>query len=299
MKRYLLSELTPQKTQALLQGAIAPRPVCFASTVDKAGNVNLSPYSFFNIFSSNPPVVIFSPARRVRDNTTKHTLENVLETMEVVINLVSYDMVQQTSLASTEYPKGTNEFIKAGFTMEESELVKAPRVKEAPVQLECKVLQVIPLGTEGGAGNLVLAEVMLVHAHEDIFDANGIIDPHKIDLISRLGGDWYSRSKEGLFKVAKPLQTMGIGVDSIPESIKLSEVLTGNDLGILGNVEHLPDEAMQAAILEIPEIEELFVRYSNHEESLVFQVHKRAQEMLHKGEVQNAWALLLALENRI
>jgi len=235
------ADLSPVQLQNYLQYAIAPRPICFASTIDAEGNINLSPFSFFNMFSTNPPMCIFSPARRVRDNTTKHTLENVLQVKECVINIVDYAMVQQTSLASTEYAKGVNEFEKAGFSMLESHLVKPPRVAEAPVQLECMVKEVIALGDQHGAGNLVLAEIKLIHIKEEILDSEGKIDQAKIDLVARLGGDWYCRvTPESLFKVAKPLTTLGIGVDALPVSVRNSKVLTGNDLGMLGNVEQLP-----------------------------------------------------------
>src|SRR5690554_7843172 len=213
--------ITPQdvstaKLHGYLLGAVSPRPIAFASTVDKEGNVNLAPFSFFNVFSANPPILVFSPARRGRDNTTKHSYENVLKVPEVVINIVSFDMVQQTSLASTEYAKGINEFKKAGFTELSSDIVKPPRVAEAPVQLECKVNDVISLGKEGGAGNLVICEVVKLHIKENILDDDGAIDPFKIDTVSRLGGNWYSRAKHGLFEVPKPLRTLGIGVDKLP-----------------------------------------------------------------------------------
>ncbi|MEQ9022042.1 MAG: flavin reductase family protein, partial [Pseudomonadales bacterium] len=226
-----------------LLGAVAPRPIAFASTVDKDGNVNLSPFSFFNVFSANPPVMIFSPARRGRDNTTKHTLENVKEHAEVVVNIVSYAMVQQMSLSSTEYAKGVNEFTKAGFTEVKSERVKPPRVKEAPVSFECKVIEVKSLGEQGGAGQLVICEVLLMHIADRVLGEDGKIDPNKIDLVSRMGGNWYARaSGDAIFEVAKPLTTMGIGVDQIPDQIRTSTVLTGNHLGMLGNVEALPTE---------------------------------------------------------
>lgn len=264
---------TPQLHGYLL-GAIAPRPICFASTIDSEGQVNLSPYSFFNVFSANPPIMIFSPARRVRGNTTKHTLENVLETKEVVINVVTHAMVQQMSLSSTEYPKGVNEFVKAGFTEIASDIVKPPRVGESPVQFECKVNDVIALGTQGGAGNLVIAEVVKLHISESILDSNGKIDPVEIDTVSRLGGNWYSRAKAGLFEVEKPLRTLGIGVDALPLEIRTSEILTGNDLGILANVEALPEGTTD------------FV--TTHKEA-----HIQAQQYLRVGAVDKAWAVLL------
>ena len=233
-------EIPTAKLHSYMLSAVAPRPIAFASTIDQDGRPNLSPFSFFNVFSSKPPIMIFSPNRRVRDNSTKHTLENVIVTKEVVINIVNFSMVQQTSLSSTEYPQGVNEFLKAGFTMLASEEVRPYRVKESPVQFECKVREVIELGQEGGAGNLVICEVVKMHIDESILDDSGNIDQHKIDLVSRLGGNWYGRPSKGLFEVPKPLTTLGIGVDSIPESIRWSKVLTGNDLGMLGNVEALP-----------------------------------------------------------
>lgn len=273
MKTIKIADLKPAEIQNYLQYAIAPRPICFASTVDKDGNVNLSPFSFFNMFSSNPPICVFSPARRVRDNTTKHTLENVWEVPECVINIVNYDMVQQSSLASTEYPKGTNEFVKAGFTELPSLTVKPPRVKESPVQLECKVREVIALGEHAGAGNLVIAEVQMIHIDEAILDADGKIDQAKIDLVARLGGDWYCRvTPEVLFKVAKPLTTLGIGVDQLPAGIKNSKVLTGNNLAQLGNVEQLP--SLNGSDLR--------------NEAL----HNQVKALLDAGKVTEAWALI-------
>lgn len=280
------------KAQALLQGAVAPRPICFASTVDAQGNVNLSPYSFFNLFSSNPPVVIFSPARRVRDNTTKHTLQNILEVPEVCINMVSYAMVEQTSLASTEYAKGVNEFEKAGFSMLKSELIQPPRVAEAPVQLECKVMQVIPLGDQGGAGNLVLAEVQLMHIHPGILTENGIIDPKKIDLVARLGGDWYSRSSSGLFEVAKPLTTLGIGVDALPEWIKTHPMFTGNDLGRLGNVEKKPNLSEIEAAATLPQLLEIRERLAPDPEEMLERILELCLLATRNGRLHEAWTLI-------
>lgn len=270
-------DISTAQLHGYLLGAVAPRPICFASTIDAEGNVNLSPFSFFNVFSAKPPVMIFSPARRVRDNTTKHTLENVLEIKEVVINIVSYAMVQQMSLSSTEYGKEINEFTKAGFTELASEKVKPPRVAEAPVQFECVVKEVIPLGSEGGAGNLIIAEVMRLHVDEAILDSEGKIDPFKIDTVARLGGNWYSRAKAGLFEVEKPLRTLGIGVDALPEQVRLSKILTGNDLGILGNVEKLP---VIDALEPVRDDEEI--------------VHQKAKEMIRQGKVEDALTLLLA-----
>lgn len=282
-------DLPTAKLHGYLLGAVSPRPVAFASTIDKEGNVNLSPFSFFNVFSARPPILIFSPARRGRDNTTKHSYENVLEVPEVVINIVSYDMVQQASLASTEYAKGVNEFKKAGFTEIASHIVKPPRVAEAPVQLECKVNEVISLGKEGGAGNLVICEVVKIHIKKDILDENGAIDPYKIDTVARLGGNWYSRAKEGLFEVAKPLTTHGIGVDMLPEEVQNSKVLTGNDLGMLGNVENFPNSEEINTFIDTSEELKKIVS-SGCTETL----HKKVHEFLSKGEVDNAWKLLMA-----
>jgi flavin reductase (DIM6/NTAB) family NADH-FMN oxidoreductase RutF len=282
-------EVSPVKLQGYLQSAIAPRPIAFASTMDKNGKPNLSPFSFFNIFSSNPPILVFSPARRVRNNTVKHTLINCEETRQVVINMVNFEIVQQMSLSSTEYPDGVNEFLKSGLTPIPSELVKPYRVAESPVQFECKVNEIIPLGTEGGAGNLIICEVLKMHINEEILDADGMIDPIKIDLVSRLGANWYSRAKEGLFEVEKPLATLGIGVDSIPEFVKESAVFKGNDLGKLGNVEALPTEE------EIT----IFVKQNFGVKGVLsaddeVKKHQLAKEYLDKNEVLTAWKVLLA-----
>ena len=282
-------EVSPVKLQGYLQSAIAPRPIAFASTMDKNGKPNLSPFSFFNIFSSNPPILVFSPARRVRNNTIKHTLINCEETRQVVINMVNFEIVQQMSLSSTEYPDGVNEFLKSGLTPIPSELVKPYRVAESPVQFECKVNEIIPLGTEGGAGNLIICEVLKMHINEEILDADGMIDPIKIDLVSRLGANWYSRAKEGLFEVEKPLATLGIGVDSIPEFVKESAVFNGNDLGKLGNVEALPTEE------EIT----IFVKQNFGVKGVLsaddeVKKHQLAKEYLDKNEVLTAWKVLLA-----
>ncbi|WP_214225622.1 flavin reductase family protein [Pedobacter sp. B4-66] len=288
------SELSPAQLQNYMQYAIAPRPICFATTIDQAGNINLSPFSFFNMFSTNPPLCVFSPARRVRDNTTKHTLENILEVKECVINIVNYSMVQQTSLASTEYPKGVNEFEKAGFTMLPSQLVKPPRVAEAPVQMECIVKEVIHLGENPGAGNLILAEVKLIHIKEEILDEEGKIDQAKIDLVARLGGDWYCRvTPENLFKVAKPLTTLGIGVDALPKAVRNSMVLTGNDLGKLGNVEHLPTDDEVDAVRNLAEVKDILdatIGDSNNRER---ELHELARTWLEQGNVNEALKVVL------
>lgn len=287
-----LKDLKTADVQNYLQHAIAPRPVCFASTVDKAGQVNLSPFSFFNLFSSNPPVVIFSPARRVRDNTTKHSLENVLEVPEVVINIVDYDMVQQTSLSSCEYPKGVNEFVKAGFTEEKARMVTPPMVKESKVKMECRVLEVKPLGTEGGAGNLVICEVLCMHIDDSILDENGKIDQTKLHHVARLGGDWYCKVDEkNLFKVAKPNTQLGIGVDALPESIRNSRILTGNNLGQLANVHEMPfvDPAFSDDRLK-----NIVQYYAINPDDMDKELHRYAKELLDAGKVNEAWQVLLA-----
>ncbi len=289
-----LADLSPVEKQNYLQCAIAPRPICFASTVDKAGNINLSPFSFFNLFGTNPPVCVFSPSRRVRDNTTKHTLENLHEVPEVVINIVNYDMVQQVSLASVEYPKGINEFIKAGFTMLPSELVRPPRVAEAPVQFECVVNDIISLGNTHGAGNLVLAEIKLMHINESVLDANGKIDQLKMDHVARLGGDWYCRvTPESLFKVAKPVRTVGIGIDAIPFAIRNSKILTGNNLGQLGNVETLPTDEEIDAYAQSADIKEILDATIGDAQTRETQLHLKAKELLDAERVKEAWMTLL------
>ncbi|WP_436517104.1 flavin reductase family protein [Ekhidna sp. To15] len=286
-------ELPVPQLHGHLLSAVAPRPIAFASTVDKEGNVNLSPFSFFNVFSANPPVMIFSPARRGRDNTTKHTLENVKEHAEVVVNVVSYDMVQQMSLSSTEYGKGVNEFEKAGFTEVKSERVAPPRVKEAPVSFECKVIEVKSLGEQGGAGQLVICEVLLMHIADRVLDENGKIDPNKIDLVARMGGNWYSRAKgDAIFEVTKPLTTMGIGVDQIPDRIRTSTVLTGNHLGQLGNVEALPTEEEVKDFANEPEVRSIFDSFDD-DENIQLELHKLAADLLNEGEVDTAWKVLM------
>ena len=282
-------QLSPVQILVYLQGAVAPRPIAFASTMDANGNSNLSPFSFFNIFSANPPVLVFSPARRVRDNTIKHTLINCEATREVVINLVDFNMVQQMSLASTEYPEGVNEFVKAGLTHLPSHNVKPYRVAESPVQLECKVTDIIALGAEGGAGNMIICEVVKFHINEEILDAKGLIDPEKIDLVARLGGNWYSRAKEGLFEVEKPLATLGIGVDAIPQFVKDSSVFDGNDLGKLGNIEALPTEE-EIAIFVKQSFEVKSVLSADDEQKK----HQLAKDYLNKNEVLTAWKVLLS-----
>lgn len=288
-----LKDIAPIQRQNWLQYSIGPRPICFASTIDKEGNVNLSPFSFFNLFSTTPPIVVFSPSRRLRDNTTKHTLQNVLEVPEVVINICDYDMIQQMSLASCEYPKGVNEFIKAGFTEESSTLVKPPRVKESKVQMECKVMEVKPLGDMGGSGNLVICEVLRMHVKDEILNADqSMIEQTKLHHVARLGGDWYCKTDEtNLFRVAKPNVQLGIGVDALPQSIRNSTILTGNNLGQLGNVHEMPviDPSFDDAHLK-----EIVQYFSNNPEEMDKELHKYAKKLLDSGKVQEAWQVLLA-----
>jgi len=277
-------EISTSKLHGYLLGAVAPRPIAFASTIDENGNPNLSPFSFFNVFGSNPPTMIFSPARRVRGNTTKHTLQNVEKIKEVVINVVNYKIVQKMSLSSTEYPQGVNEFVKAGFTMLPSDLVKPFRVAESPVQFECKVKDIIYTGDEGGAGNLIICEVVKIHIQDEVLDESGNIDQHKIDLVARAGGSYYSRARDGFFEIPKPISTLGIGVDSIPAEIRNSDVLTGNNLGMLGNVESLPNNGdVDNFAKEHPELIGLEM----------VKKHTFAQQYLDNNDVESAWKVLL------
>ena len=285
-------ELPIPKLFGHLTGAVGPRPIAFASTVDVDGRVNLAPFSFFNVFGANPPILVFSPSRSGRDNSTKHTLDNVLEVPETVINMVDYKMVQQMSLASTAYAKGINEFTKSGLTELASETVQPPRVAESPVQFECKVIEVKALGDQGGAGNLVICEILRIHIDPAILDDKGGIDPMKMDQVARMGGNWYSRANQGLFEVPKPVAQTGIGIDQIPDAIKLSSVLTGNDLGMLGNVEQLPSKSeVQDFVNENIAIRSLLSTADT------LQIHKKAQEFLGTKNVDNAWKVLLAQQD--
>jgi flavin reductase (DIM6/NTAB) family NADH-FMN oxidoreductase RutF len=287
-----LSKLTTAEKQYYLQHIIAPRPICFASTIDRDGNVNLSPFSFFNMFSSNPPIVIFSPSRRVRNNTTKHSLQNVLEVPEVVINIVDYAMVQQTSLASCEYAKGVDEFLKAGFTKEPAALVQPPMVKESKARLECRVLEVKSLGEEGGAGNLVICEVLMIHIDDGLLDENKKLDPTRLEHVARLGGDWYCHvSKENLFKVPKPNVKLGIGFDALPESIRYSKILTGNHLGQLANVHEMP--VVQPSF-DDEHLKNIIQYFSVDPYEMEKELHQYAGKLLDEGKVDDAWQVLLA-----
>ena len=284
MTSFVPKDCTVQQMQALLSSAVAPRPIAFASTIDAEGNPNLSPFSFYNIFSSNPPILIFSPARRVRDNTTKHTLQNVQDVPEVVINVVHYGMIQQMSLSSTEYAKGVNEFDKSGLTMLKSELVRPFRVAESPIQMECKVIEIKPLGQEKGSGNLVICKVLKLHVSDEVLNIKGEIDQEKLDLVARGGGSYYIRAKDGFLEIPKPLRTLGIGIDALPEELRNSTVLTGNDLGLLGNVEALPTQN---------EIDDFCKNQLHKNIKTVKELHQKAQDYLREGQVQKAWCILL------
>lgn len=288
MKSFIPSDLETHELHSYLLGAVGPRPIAFASTLSKKGVPNLSPYSFFNVFSANPPVMIFSPARRVRNNTTKHTLINCEETKEVVINIVNYAIVQQMSLSSTEYPDEVNEFEKSGLTMLDSDIVKPYRVQESPVQFECKVKDIIKLGKEGGAGNLIISEVVKMHILESVLDKKGKIDQYEIDQVARMGGSWYSRANRGMFEVPKPLAKLGIGVDQIPLEIKNSTILTGNDLGKLGNVEVLPQHNQIYEFLKKENLLE-FLAHSDEKG-----LHQKAHEYLKGDDTFAAWCVLLS-----
>lgn len=291
---FNLAELKASDKQYYLQHLVAPRPICFASTIDADGTPNLSPFSFFNLFSSQPPVVVFSPARRVRDNTVKHTLENVLAVPEVVINMVSYDIVQQASLSSCDYPKGTDEFIKAGFTKEAASVVRPPMVKESPAKLECRVLEVKSLGETGGAGQLVICEVLVLHIDDRLLDADRKVNQADLDLVARLGGDWYCRANgPALFKVPKPNTQLGIGIDSLPAAIRGSRYLTGNHLGALANVHAQP---VPAPSFDDAHLKQIVQYYSLNPADMEREVHAYAAKLLDAGRVEEAWQVLLTME---
>lgn len=290
-------ELPIPRLHQLLLGAIGPRPIAFASTVDKDGNHNLSPFSFFNVFSANPPILIFSPARSGRTGATKDTYENVKMVPEVVINIVNMDIVQQVSLSSSPYASDVDEFVKAGFTALDSDLIKPKRVGESPVQFECKVIEIKELGTQGGAGNLVICEVVKIHVAEEVMDENGLIDQHKINLVSRMGGNWYCHANEAsVFEVAKPLTTVGIGFDQLPADIKTSVILNGNDLALLASVEEIPDESAVNEF-KLLELNEIFITLDNDPTKLELTLHEHAKELLSDNKVVEAWLTLLAFNN--
>lgn len=291
-------EIPVPKLHHYLLGAVGPRPIAFASTIDSEGNSNLAPFSFFNVFSANPPIMVFSPARSGRTNTTKDTYENVKQVPECVINIVNYDIVEQMSLSSSPYESNVDEFVKAGLTPIKSDLVKPFRVKESPVQFECKVIEVKELGHEGGAGNLVICEVVKIHINEDVLDENKMIDQQKIDLVARMGGNWYCRAdKNSMFEVIKPITTKGMGIDQIPEDIKNSNILTGNELGKLGSVNELPDET-EVNEYKLIELSDLFVSLEDEPAKLELELHKLAKDKLEKNQVEEAWKTLLAFNNQ-
>ncbi len=292
MKVDLHSAKTPE-THNYLLSLVTPRPIAFASTVDKDGNVNLSPFSFFNAFSANPPILIFSPSRRGRDNTTKHTLENVLAVPEVVINIVSYDIVQQMSLSSSEFDAGVNEFRKSGLTEVPSELIKPPRVAESPASIECRVKQVIPLGDQGGAGQLVICEALMIHIKDELIE-NGKIDPQKLDTVGRLGGNWYTRaSGQAVFEVPKPTRGDALGFDKMPSNIRTSHILSGNDLGMLGNITELPLPSEIEQFSGEPEVSSILEAFADDPDQRDIELHKLARNFLSEQEVEKAWLTLL------
>lgn len=291
-------ELPVPQLHRYLLGAIGPRPIAFASTIDESGVPNLAPFSFFNVFSANPPILIFSPARSGRNNTTKDTYENVKVVPECVINIVNFDIVEQMSLASSPFEKNVDEFIKSGLTPIASDLVKPFRVKESPVQFECKVNEVIELGTEGGAGNLIICEVVRIHINEEVLDDQQMIDQVKIDLVARMGGNWYCRAdKNSMFEIAKPITTIGVGYDAIPNDIKNSSVLTGNDLGKLGGIEEIPNET-DVNEYKLIELSDLFVSLEDNAVELELELHKLAQQLLKEDKLEEAWKTLLAFNNQ-
>lgn len=291
-------ELPIPKLHHYLLGAVGPRPIAFASTIDKDGNPNLAPFSFFNVFSANPPIMIFSPARSGRTNTTKDTYENVKEVAECVINVVNYAIVEQMSLSSSPYAKGVNEFVKSGLTPVASEVVKPFRVKQSPVQFECKVNEVVSLGDGGGAGNLVICEVVRIHIDEAVLDESQMIDQQKIDLVARMGGNWYCRADQNsMFEIVKPITTIGIGYDQLPEDVKQSEILTANDLGKLAGIEELPNET-EVNEYKLIELSEIFVSLEDEPAKLEAELHKLAQEKLRENNIEEAWKTLLAFNNQ-
>ena len=297
MKSINPKEIEIPKLHRYLLGSVGPRPIAFASTIDSKGNINLAPFSFFNVFSANPPIMIFSPARSGRTNESKDTYNNVKEVPEVVINVVTHEMVHQMSLASSPYDSDVSEFEKAGFTSLASDMITPPRVKESPVQFECKVNEVIELGDQGGAGNLIICEVLRLHVKESILDQNEMIDQHKIDLVSRMGGNWYCRAdKNSMFEIQKPITTYGIGFDALPTDIRNSSILSGNDLGQLAGIEQLPNET-DVNEYKLLELSELFLSLEEDAVQLEIEIHKRAQDLLKRNLLEEAWLTLLSFNN--
>ena len=290
-------ELGNPKAHHYILGAVGPRPICFASTIDSDGKPNLAPFSFFNVFSSNPPVAIFSPARSGRTGKQKDTYNNVKQVPEVVINLVNFNMVEQMSLSSSPYDPNVDEFIKSGFTPIESQTIRPYRVKESPVQMECEVFNVMELGQTGGAGNLIMCKIKKIHIQEDILDQNNMIDQHKIGLVSRMGGNWYCRSdKNSMFEIVKPITTCGIGFDNIPEEILNSAILSGNDLGKLGGIEQLPNET-EVNEYKLTELSDLFIDFEDNQKKLELALHEKAKALLKNDLLEDAWKTLLAFNN--
>ena len=292
-----LIEMGLPKAHHYLLGAVGPRPICFASTIDENGTPNLAPFSFFNVFSSNPPVAVFSPSRSGRTGAHKDTYNNVKKVNEVVINLVDYNMVEQMSLASSPYAPKVDEFIKSGLTPIPSETIKPYRVKESPVQLECKVIEVKELGENGGAGNLIICKILKMHVAEYILDDKQMIDQEKIDLVARMGGDWYCRTdKNSMFEIKKPITTRGIGFDQMPQEVLDSPILTGNDLGKLGGIESLPDETA-VNDFKLVELSDLFIALEDDAKSLEIELHKKAKTFLNDNNLDAAWKTLLSFNN--
>ena len=290
-------ELTVQRLHQLLLGAVGPRPIAFASTIDESGRPNLAPFSFFNVFSANPPILVFSPARSGRTGQSKDTFNNAKAIPEVVINVVNYPMVHQMSLASSPYAPGVDEFVKAGFTPIASDKVKPFRVAEAPVQFECKIQQIIELGQDGGAGNLIICEVVQLHIQENLLTENGLIDQHKIDLVARMGADWYCHANsQSMFEIKKPITTCGIGYDALPQDIKNSQILSANNLGQLAGIEALPNET-DVNEYKLLELSTLFLELEHDAAALEQALHKRAQELLTANQLEEAWLTLLSFNN--
>lgn len=292
-----LSEIGVPKAHHYLLSAVGPRPICFASTIDEKGRPNLAPFSFFNVFSSNPPIAVFSPSRSGRTGQHKDTFNNVQKVKQVVINLVNYKMVEQMSLASSPYSPETDEFVKSGLTPLKSELIKPFRVKEAPVQMECEVIEIKELGQSGGAGNLVICKILKMHIAEELLNDKKMIDQEKIDLVARMGGDWYCRTdSNSMFEIKKPISTKGIGFDQIPKEILNSTILSGNDLGKLGGIEALPDET-DVNEFRLIELSDLFLEFEDNAKALEIALHKKAKYFLSKNQLEAAWKTLLSFNN--
>ena len=290
-------DLSQPKLHHYLLGTVVPRPICFASTIDENGNSNLAPFSFFNVFSSNPPIAIFSPSRSGRTGKHKDTFNNIQKVREVVINMVNYSMAEQMSLASSPYSSEVDEFVKSGFSKQRSDLVQPFRLKESPVQLECKVLEIKELGNLGGAGNLIICEILKIHISNNVLDDNHMIDQQKIDLVARMGGNWYTRTeKKSMFEITKPISSIGIGFDHIPKEILNSNILTGNDLGKLAGIESLPDETA-VNDFKLIELSELFLELEDNANKLELSLHLKAQEFLAKNDLEAAWKTLLSFNN--